>query len=136
MRRFVKNTAKKFWATLTLLSVELIIVLILFVLSFFVFVFLARRIFWQKKDEFDFAVFDALRPLISEFRTDTMEFFTFMGTHTFLIPLNFLLIGYFLFIKKHRWYSIKVPAIALSSLALMFGLKNLFDRDRRFRTQI
>lgn len=130
MRRFVKNTAQKFWATVTLLSVELIIVLVLFVLSSFVFVFLARRIFWQKKDEFDFAVFDALRPLISEFRTDTMEFFTFLGTHTFLIPMNFLLIGYFLFIKRHRWYSITVPVVSLGGVSLMFVLKNLFGRPR------
>ena len=130
MRRFVKNTAKKFWATLTLLSVELIVILLLFVLSFFVFVFLARRIFWQKKDEFDFAVFDFIRPLISEFRTDTMEFFTFLGTHTFLIPMNLLLIGYFLFIKRHRWYSITVPVVSLGGLSLMFVLKNIFGRPR------
>ena len=64
---------------MTLLSVELLIILVLFILSFFVFVFLARRIFWQKKDEFDFAVFDFMRPLISELRTDTMEFFTFVA---------------------------------------------------------
>jgi len=37
---------------------------------------------------------------------------------------------YFLFIKKHRWYSIKIPVIALSSLALMFFLKTLFGRHR------
>lgn len=130
MRRFVKNTAKKFWATLTLLSVELVIILVLFVLSFFVFVFLARLIFWQKKDEFDFAVFDFIKPLISEFRTDTMEFFTFLGTHTFLIPMNLLLIAYFLFIKRHRWYSITVPVVSLGGLSLMFVLKNLFGRPR------
>lgn len=133
MRRFVRNTAstaKKFWATLTLLSVELVIILVLFVFSFFIFVFLARRIFWQKKDEFDFAVFDFLRPLISEFRTDTMEFFTFLGTHTFLIPMNCLLIGYFLFIKKHRWYSITIPVVSLGGVLLMFILKNIFGRPR------
>ena len=130
MRRFVKNTAKKFWATLTLLSVELIIILVLFVVSFFVFVFLARRIFWQKKDEFDFAVFEFMKPLISELRTDTMQFFTFLGTHTFLIPMNCLLIGYFLFIKRHRWYSITVPVVSLGGVSLMAILKNLFGRPR------
>ena len=130
MRRFVKNTAKKFWATVTLLSVELIIILFLFILSFFLFVFLARRIFWQKKDEFDFAVFDFIKPLISEFRTDTMEFFTFMGTHTFLIPLNCLLIAYFLFIKRHRWFSITIPVVSLGGVSLMFVLKNIFGRPR------
>jgi membrane-associated phospholipid phosphatase len=56
--------------------------------------------------------------------------FTYLGKHEFLIPANLVLIAYFLFIKKHRWYSIKVPAIALSSLALMFILKNLFGRER------
>lgn len=130
MRRFVKNTAKKFWATFTLLSVELIIILTLFILSFFVFVFLARRIFWQKKDDFDFAVFNFMKPLISELRTDTMEFFTFLGTHTFLVPMNFLLIGYFLFIKRHRWYSITIPVVSLGGVSLMFILKNLFGRAR------
>jgi membrane-associated phospholipid phosphatase len=133
MRRLVthtKNTAKKFWATLTLMSVELIVVLILFVLSFFVFVFIARRIFWQKKDEFDYAVFNFMKPLISELRTDAMEFFTFLGTHTFLIPMNLLLIGYFLFIKPHRWYSITIPVVSLGGVSLMFILKNLFGRPR------
>jgi membrane-associated phospholipid phosphatase len=130
MRRFVKNTAKKFWATLTLLSVELIIILILFILSFFLFVFTARRIFWQQKDEFDFVVFDFIAPFISELRTDTMELFTFMGTHTFLIPMNLLLIGYFLFIKRHRWYSITIPVVSIGGVSLMFILKNIFGRPR------
>jgi undecaprenyl-diphosphatase len=130
MRRYVRNTAKKFWATITLLSIELIIILVLFILSFFVFVFLARRIFWQRKDEFDYAVFDFMKPLISELRTDTMELFTFLGTHTFLIPMNLLLIGYFLFIKRHRWYSITIPVVSLGGLSLMVILKNLFGRPR------
>lgn len=59
-----------------------------------------------------------------------MLFFTFLGTHKFLIPANLCLIAYFLFIKRHKWYSIKIPAIALSSLGLMFGLKHFFGRPR------
>ena len=59
-----------------------------------------------------------------------MQFFTFLGTHLFLIPANLMLIAYFLFIKKHKWYSIKIPAIALSSLGLMFLLKHIFYRQR------
>ena len=41
-----------------------------------------------------------------------------------------LLIVYFLFIKKHRWYSIKVPVIAIGGVLLMFILKQLFNRAR------
>jgi undecaprenyl-diphosphatase len=67
---------------------------------------------------------------VSEDNNQVMLFFTYLGRHEFLIPANLILIAYFLFFKKHSWYSIKVPAIALSSLALMFGLKHLFDRER------
>jgi membrane-associated phospholipid phosphatase len=67
---------------------------------------------------------------VSERNNDIMEVFTFLGTHQFLIPANLSLIAYFLFIKKHKWHSIKIPAIALSSLGLMFLLKGLFDRER------
>ena len=112
------------------MSIELIIILVLFVMAFFIFVFLARRIFWQQKDEFDHALFDLLRPFINEFRTETMEFITFLGTHTFLIPMNLLLIVYFLLIKPHRWYSITVPVVSLGGVSLMFILKMLFGRPR------
>ncbi len=59
-----------------------------------------------------------------------MEFFTFLGTHTFLIPANLLLTALFLFIQKRRWNSIKIPVVALSSLVLMFLLKLIFHRER------
>jgi len=59
-----------------------------------------------------------------------MEDITFLGTHKFLIPANLALTAYFLFIKKHRWHSIKVASIALSSTAMMFLLKNIFSRHR------
>ena len=59
-----------------------------------------------------------------------MNVITFFGKHQFLIPANLLLIAYYLFVRKHKWYSIKIPAIAISSLLLMFGLKHLFSRHR------
>src|SRR5690606_22034425 len=68
--------------------------------------------------------------LVSERNNDIMQFLTFLGGHHFLIPANLVLIAYYLLIKKHKWYSIKVPAIALSSLGLMIGLKHLFGRPR------
>lgn len=121
---------KKFWAGLALLSVEMTIVLILFVIALTAFVYITRRVFVLNKTKLDTAVFNYLKEHVSERNNDIMEVFTFLGTHQFLIPANLSLIAYFLFIKKHRWYSIKVPAIALSSLGLMFLLKGLFDRER------
>ncbi|MEO5781764.1 MAG: hypothetical protein ABIQ07_00745, partial [Ginsengibacter sp.] len=74
--------------------------------------------------------FNFLSKNISDANTDVMQVFTFLGTHTFLIPANLALIAWFLFIKKHRWYSINVPVVAISSLLLMFILKMIFHRDR------
>lgn len=115
---------------MALLSVEMIIVLVLFVIALSAFVYITRRIFVLNKNELDNNVFNYLQTHVSERNNDIMEVFTFLGTHQFLIPANLSLIAYFLFIKKHKWYSIKIPAIALSSLGLMFLLKGLFDRER------
>lgn len=87
-------------------------------------------IFKDKKQAFDEHAFDFLSKYVSDVNTDVMQVFTFLGTHTFLIPANLALVAWFLFIKKHRWYSIKVPVVALSSLLLMFSLKFIFHRDR------
>jgi len=130
MIKRVSKKVKLFWAQLTLLSVEMTIVLFLFVVALTVFVYITRRVFVLNKTRLDTNVFNYLKEHVSERNNDIMEVFTFLGTHQFLIPANLSLIAYFLFIKKHKWYSIKIPAIALSSLGLMFLLKGLFDRER------
>jgi membrane-associated phospholipid phosphatase len=78
----------------------------------------------------DHRVFDYLQDHVTSRNNDIMLFITYLGRHEFLIPANLILIGYYLFVKKHRWYSIKIPAIAISSLLLMFILKNIFGRER------
>jgi membrane-associated phospholipid phosphatase len=130
MIRRLSKKVKRFWASLALLSVEMTIVLVLFVIALTAFVYITRRIFVLNKTKLDTNVFNYLQSHVSERNNDIMEVFTFLGTHQFLIPANLSLIAYFLFIKKHKWYSIKIPAIALSSLGLMFLLKGLFDRER------
>ena len=130
MIRKIHHRIKKGWAELALLSAEMIIILVIFVIALIAFVFITRNVFILKDEVFDYRVFEMLEPHVTDRRNSVVLFFTFLGTHVFLIPVNVLLIIYFLFIRKHRWYSIKVPAIALSSLALMFLLKNLFGRQR------
>lgn len=126
----ISQGIKKFWASLALLSLEMLVVLSLLTVSVIAFAVITRRIFFLKNEKFDYQVFDFLKSHVSERNNDIMLFFTFLGTHIFLIPASLVLIFIFLFIKKHRWYSIKIPAIALSSVALMFILKNLFGRQR------
>lgn len=130
MLRRVSRKVKKFWASIALLSVEMTVVLSIFVVALVAFVYLVRRVFVLQNNTFDQKVFDYLQQFVTPFNNKLMLGITFLGKHEFLIPANLLLIAYFLFVKKHKWYSIRVPAIALSSLALMFILKNLFGRER------
>lgn len=130
MFRHISRGAKKIWASLALLSVELLIVIAVFISALLSFAFLIRKVIVLRDGAFDHAVFKLLENHVSEVNSSIMLAVTFLGTHRFLIPANLILIIYFLFIKRHKWYSIKVPAIALTSLGLMFGLKYLFGRPR------
>jgi membrane-associated phospholipid phosphatase len=130
MIKRIRSSIKKNLASIALLSVELIIVLALFICALIGFAWIAYRIFNLQNDEFDFIVFDKLENFVSVPATSFMQFITFFGNHKFLIPANLVLIVYFLFIKKHRWYSIKVPVIAIGGVLLMFILKQLFNRSR------
>lgn len=78
----------------------------------------------------DLAVFERMKNLPTDRRNKFMLFITFLGKHQFLVPANLLLIFYFLLIAKETWLSIRVLAVALSSLVLMFLFKWLFARKR------
>ena len=130
MRRYIDSGKKRIGSIIALLSFELVTVLLLFFLSIIGFAYLVNRVIRLKETGFDTAVFSFIRPFISEAMTSFMVFITFLGTHKFLIPANLLLIAYFLFIKRHRWYSIKVPVVAIGSVSIMLGLKTLFSRVR------
>jgi undecaprenyl-diphosphatase len=130
MIRFVRHGIKRIYAAIALLSVEVIILLGVFSAALFAFVGIAKMIFKEKKEHFDQHAFNFLAERVSDINTDVMQVFTFLGTHTFLIPANLTLAAYFLLIKRHRWYSINIPVVALSSLSLMFILKLIFHRDR------
>lgn len=126
----VRLRIQNFFASIAFLSLQVTVILGLFAGAMISFIFLAKMVFAGKKQMIDQLMFEFLSRHINRFNTDVMEFFTFLGTHKFLIPANLLLILYFLFIKKHKWYSIKVPVVALSSLLLMTFLKVFFHRDR------
>jgi membrane-associated phospholipid phosphatase len=130
MIRVISSRIKKIWASIALLSVEMIILLAIFIFALIAFIIITRHVFVLKDENFDFRVFDYLKSYVNETNNSIMLFITFLGKHAFLIPANLSLVIFFLFIRRHRWYSILVPSIALSSLALMLLLKNLFGRNR------
>jgi undecaprenyl-diphosphatase len=126
----LRLAVKKRFAALALLSVELLIVVLIFIFALIAFALVAYGVLKLGHDEFDFYVFDQLNYIVSPAMTRFMESITFFGNHKFLIPANVLMVAYFLFFKKHRWYSIKVPVIAIGGVLLMFILKNVFNRPR------
>lgn len=87
-------------------------------------------VFEDKDIHFDEHIFELLQPYVSDRHTRLMQFITFFGSHHFLLPANILLVIIFLFIKKHRWYSLKIAAISITSTAVMFLLKGLLQRQR------
>ena len=130
MIRYIRDRLKKYFAEITLFSLEILVLIFVFGSALIAFIFIARKIFLNHAREFDERAFSFIAGHVSNIHTNIMEFFTFLGTHTFLIPANLLLTGWFLFIQKRRWNSIKIPAVALSSLVLMFLLKLIFHRER------
>jgi undecaprenyl-diphosphatase len=108
---------------------ELIILLAAFTISLFSFLIIAYRVFYLDKTGADEEAFAFAHSLVSDNTTRLMGIITFFGSHYFLIPANLLVAIFFLLTKKSR-YSIKVSAIALSSVLIMLGLKLLFNRHR------
>jgi membrane-associated phospholipid phosphatase len=111
------------------IAVQIVISLLLFAAVIALLVFLIRPHVRRYKPV-DMRVFDRLKVLTGERTNRFMLFITLLGKHQFLIPANILVIFYCLLLQKQSWFSVRVAAIALSSLALMFLLKYLFQRKR------
>jgi undecaprenyl-diphosphatase len=120
---------RKFFAALALLSVELIVVIVLFLLSLLVFFYITDEIIGDKNNTFDNSVFSFIHPFISTPNTTIMRVITIFGSHIFLIPANIILAIIFL-LKKHRWNSLRVPVVSLGSFLVMSSLKLFFSRPR------
>jgi membrane-associated phospholipid phosphatase len=130
MYRRAKRTWKKFWASIALLSVDVAVILVLFTISLIGFIWIAKYVFLDNKTAFDDKAFAFLKNWVSDKNTAVMNFFTVMGKVQFLIPAHIVLIGWFLFIRRHKWYSIKVPVIGISSGLVMLLMKDIFQRQR------
>ena len=120
---------KRFWAGAGMVTGEMMVTLVAFTAVVSGLVFLIRpRV--RKYKKFDLRVFDAIEPYVSKKNNELMQFFTLLGKHQFLIPANISLILFYLFIRKHSWFSIRVASVAITGLLLMFALKHLFHRKR------
>jgi undecaprenyl-diphosphatase len=58
-----------------------------------------------------------------------MSFLSFFGSSYFFLPAYALMVIYFLW-KNRKRYALDIAIVGTSSFLLMFGLKNLFRRNR------
>lgn len=127
MQQITTNIKKrKPW--ISIFTIEFLFVLLL-LLALIAFIYAVRVVFILKGTEFDENIFKDVASYTTPGRTSIMNFITFLGKHTLLIPLNFLLIGFFIY-KKQKWFAIRIASLALSSVVLSFTLKAFFQRDR------
>jgi undecaprenyl-diphosphatase len=121
-----QSQTKKPWYSI--LTIEFLLVLLL-LFALIIFIYAARMVFVQQRSDFDENVFNLIRPYIEPGLTKFMLFITFLGKHNLLIPLNFILILFFIY-RKEKWFAARIAALSLSSLLLMFILKFYFQRER------
>ena len=117
---------KKPWYSI--FSIEFLFILLL-LFALVIFIYEIRMVFISESSEFDDRVFNSIKPYINDGLTNAMLVITFLGKHDLLIPLNFVLIGFFIY-RKERWFATRIAALSLSSLLLMFTLKFFFQRNR------
>jgi undecaprenyl-diphosphatase len=130
MKEKIKLRVKKVSHAVALLSAELVFLFIAFFVSLAVLIVVIRNIFYHKEYSPDNKVFNYLLPHVTDRNTFIMQCFTVLGSHKFLIPAFLLLLAWYFFSRKNKWYFIKLLVVAVSNLGLMFGLKFLFNRPR------
>ncbi len=130
MLKFLKQSIYKTSNAIKLLSLELGIVLVAFFCSMFLVAFLIKEVFLDKTFTLDETIFTIFKGYVSDATTSFFNFFTYFGSHKFLVPANLLLMFIAFFIMRNKWFGIKVTAVAFTSLFMMFALKTFFNRPR------
>jgi len=111
------------------ISFKTIVVSALFLLSIFLFAFLAHEIVFQKQDLFDTKFFSFLKPHSTDGFIKLMEVSTFFGSSYFLLPAYIILVLW-LWRKRKRNDAINIGVLGISSFAVKAILKQLFQRER------
>lgn len=112
------------------LSLSVLLMIAIFLVCLWGLFKVADIVFEDKSMVFDQKVFDWIRPMVSSMNTKIMLVITFLGSQNFLLPANILLILYYLFIKEKRKAAFQILTISLTSVAAMFAIKFILQRER------
>jgi membrane-associated phospholipid phosphatase len=114
---------------LTSLPSKIIMAILLFIISVGIFSVIAHEIVLEKEDWFDSTVFSFLNAHSSALTNKISIFFTFWGSVYFLLPA-YAIVEFFLLYQGRKSDAIDVGILGFTSTALLFGLKEVFARDR------
>ncbi|QIL77380.1 MULTISPECIES: phosphatase PAP2 family protein [Hymenobacter] len=124
------NTLRRILAGLLLFITEFAITLTLGVVGVLFFLAVSREVFDQDAAHFDAQAFRWARNLLGPERQVWVETITFLASRNFITAVALALIGWFLLRRRHRWYSLLVPVVALGSISLNLVLKSFYNRPR------
>ncbi|MCX2740025.1 phosphatase PAP2 family protein [Pontibacter anaerobius] len=126
----IRSFYKRMMASTALFTVELIFVWLLFLVCIIGFLYLGSEVLEGDTEGLDEAAFNFAASLGNPYMDGFIKFVTFFASRQFLTPMALALVAYYLFVRKHRWNSLKVPVVALGSITLNIILKYFFDRER------
>ncbi|UOQ76321.1 phosphatase PAP2 family protein [Hymenobacter sp. 5516J-16] len=121
---------RRLLAGITLFLTEFAITLALGTLGVVIFLALGREVFDQDAATFDAQAFRWSRQMLGAERQQWVEGVTFLASRNFISGAAGLLINWFLLVRRHRWYSLLIPVVALGSITLNLVLKQLYQRPR------
>lgn len=114
---------------ITEIEIKALLVSLLFIVALFVFGYLAHEIVGEKETEFDQKAFHFFAGFNSPGFITVNRVLTFFGATYFSIPAYIILLS-ILFLSGRKTDGINITIIAVTSTALMFGLKEFFHRKR------
>ena len=126
----MSNYSRRLLAGLTLFLTEFALTLLLGVLGVVGFLAISREVFDQHAAAFDEAAFGWAQRVLGPGRLAWVEGISLLASRDFLVGASLGLMAYFLLRRRHRWYTLVVPVVALGGISLNLLLKNFYYRPR------
>jgi len=111
--------------------VKVLLLVVLFVISIYLFGFIVHEVFLEKEDKVDRVVaLFITNNIVSDNLTVIMKVITFFGSTNFLLGANISLFLWYLLLKKDKPLAWDIAAIGISGFLVTYFLKELFKRVR------
>ncbi|MBG8552409.1 phosphatase PAP2 family protein [Hymenobacter guriensis] len=124
------NHLRRLLAGAALFLTEFALVVLVGVLGVAGFLYISREVLDQHAAPFDEAAFRWTQQFFGQKRQQWVEAVTFLASRNFIVAASLALIGWFLVLRRHRWYTLMVPVVALGGICLNLVLKNIYQRPR------